>query len=218
MIVVRGSAMPLAPQLIAVFITAATPATAAPPVAETGLSPAKSADIARELMPRSVEVAPPMGFVRFCEAGGIGCNRDAAPSAAATPLASNDLLRLAKRVNRSVNNAMTFRDDRTDRWERPSAGRKNAWLQGDCEDYAIEKRARLISAGFPADRLFYAVGYRRSVGLHAVLVARIDGRDLVLDNRTPWVRPYSEAPYTWVAHQSSLTPEKWFSSIALSQG
>jgi predicted transglutaminase-like cysteine proteinase len=209
--------MPLAPPLIAIFIAAATPAAAAP-AAEIGLSPEKPVDIARELMPRSVEVPPPMGFVRFCGAGGIGCNREAAPGAAAAPVAGDNLLRLAERVNRSVNDAMTFRDDPTDRWERPQAGRKSAWLQGDCEDYAIEKRARLISAGFPPDRLFYAVGYRRSVGLHAVLVARIDGRDLVLDNRTPWVRPYSEAPYTWVAHQSALTPEKWFSSIALSQG
>jgi transglutaminase-like putative cysteine protease len=57
--------------------------------------------------------------------------------------------------------------------------------RGDCEDYAIAKLQLLRRAGF-ADKDLYLVILRDALRRadHAVLVARADGRMLVLDNGT----------------------------------
>lgn len=97
-------------------------------------------------------------------------------------------------------------------WVRPVKTR--AGVIGDCKNFAVEKRARLIEAGFPASDLRYAVVYRHDIGLHAVLVARVAERDYVLDNRTPWVLPWQDAPYTWVKISE---PEGGWRQIVVSQ-
>lgn len=91
-------------------------------------------------------------------------------------------------VNAYVNARVRFVDDRdqfgtADRWL--AASETLARGRGDCEDYAIAKRAMLRAAGF-ADRDLYLVVLkdlsRRAD--HAVLVVRASGRFLVLDNGT----------------------------------
>lgn len=91
-------------------------------------------------------------------------------------------------VNRYVNARVEFTDDRR------QFGTADLWLaaadtlrrgRGDCEDFAIAKLQMLRRAGF-ADKDLYLVILRdvaRSAD-HAVLVARADGRLLVLDNGT----------------------------------
>lgn len=88
-------------------------------------------------------------------------------------------------VNRWVNARVTFQNDRmaADRWsslsETVSRGR------GDCEDYAIAKMQLLSALGFPAEDLYLAIVkdlVRRAD--HALLVVRLDGRFLVLDNNS----------------------------------
>lgn len=89
-------------------------------------------------------------------------------------------------VNSYVNARIRFVDDSAqfgagDRWLAPSESLARG--RGDCEDYAIAKRAMLRTAGF-ADKDLYLVvlkdlGRRAD---HAVLVVRVDGRFLVLDN------------------------------------
>jgi predicted transglutaminase-like cysteine proteinase len=93
-----------------------------------------------------------------------------------------------------------------ERWQRPVAGRNPA---GDCEDLAIEKRMRLIDAGFPSDRLFLAVAYRSRFGLHTVLVARLDEGDYVLDSLTRRVLPWSQVHYVWLRQQTIGNPRVW---------
>jgi predicted transglutaminase-like cysteine proteinase len=91
-------------------------------------------------------------------------------------------------VNRYVNSRVTFVDDSRqygveDRWT--SAADTLRRGRGDCEDYAIAKLQLLRRAGF-ADKDLYLVilhdALRRAD--HAVLVARAEGRMLVLDNGT----------------------------------
>lgn len=91
-------------------------------------------------------------------------------------------------------------------WRRPAAGKHPA---GDCEDLAIEKRMRLIEAGFPASRLFFGIAYHRNMGLHTVLVARLDDADYVLDNMTSHIRRWDQTPYTWLRAQSTQDPMQW---------
>lgn len=97
-------------------------------------------------------------------------------------------LEIAKRINHQVNREIRYMTDReqygvADFWiHEPASG------FGDCEDYALTKFKRLITAGIPRKRMgIYVVwaffnGYREG---HAVLV--IDDR-WVLDNVTNSIR------------------------------
>jgi predicted transglutaminase-like cysteine proteinase len=91
-------------------------------------------------------------------------------------------------VNGYVNARVRFVDDRVqfgvaDRWM--AASETLIRGRGDCEDFALAKRAMLRAAGV-ADKDLYLVVLkdlsRRAD--HAVLVVRADGRFLVLDNGT----------------------------------
>ncbi|HWK37089.1 transglutaminase-like cysteine peptidase [Sphingomonas sp.] len=84
----------------------------------------------------------------------------------------------------------------------------------DCKDLAIEKRLRLIEAGFPADRLRVAVVYSRSAGLHILLVAQTDDRgEVVLDSRQDRIVRWDKARYRWLSVQSADDPMAWFSAM-----
>ncbi len=95
-------------------------------------------------------------------------------------------------------NAKPFISDR-DNW-----GMKDYWSApgeffangGDCEDYVISKYLSLRRLGFRADdlRLVVLVDQIRRLA-HAVLVVKLDGRALVLDNLEDRVRSWSELPH-----------------------
>ena len=113
--------------------------------------------------------------------------RGAAASYAAS-LREQDPIARVEAVNEYVNARIRFVDDRVqfgigDRWLAPSESLARG--RGDCEDYAIAKRALLRAAGF-ADKDLYLVILKDLTRRadHAVLVVRVDGRLLVLDNGT----------------------------------
>lgn len=84
-------------------------------------------------------------------------------------------------INSSVNRAVTYRGDQNDHWA--SVTETVASGQGDCEDYAIAKRALLIKAGFDAQSLQFVVLNDTRRGLqHAVLVVHLEDARYVLDN------------------------------------
>lgn len=112
----------------------------------------------------------------------------ATSAAYASGLADRSPLAKLEAVNRYVNARIAFVDDSrqygvSDHWT--SAADTLRRGRGDCEDYAIAKLQLLRRAGF-ADRDLYLVVLRDSLRRadHAVLVARADGRLLVLDNGT----------------------------------
>jgi predicted transglutaminase-like cysteine proteinase len=91
-------------------------------------------------------------------------------------------------VNRFVNARVQFTNDKrqfgsTDLWL--AAGETLRRGRGDCEDFAIAKLQMLRHAGFADKDLYLVILYdvRRRQD-HAVLVARAEGRLLVLDNGT----------------------------------
>jgi predicted transglutaminase-like cysteine proteinase len=125
---------------------------------------------------------------------------------------SNDRLAEVVAVNRQVNGRVQQVSDKQlygvdEFWTRSTTG-TNA--RGDCEDLALEKRFKLVEAGFDPDRLFFAVVYNRGLGLHTVLVARLEDGDFVLDSRTPYVDRWYETSYSWVSIQSTKNPGLWF--------
>lgn len=153
-------------------------------------------------------ITPPKGFAEMCQARPDLCTSRPVTDAAGI---INDL-RLLDRVNRAVNHNVRQQNDfrsygHAEVWT-PAGASRNA--VGDCEDIALEKRAELLKAGFPATNLFFAVGYSRRIGLHVVLVARTGSGDLVLDSRVMDIRFWRDVPYSWIGAQSGQDPARWF--------
>jgi predicted transglutaminase-like cysteine proteinase len=75
---------------------------------------------------------------------------------------------------------------RADFWERIGLAKT-----GDCEDYALEKRAQLSQAGVPLSDMRLALCTVETGEMHAVLLVAdpASGGDWILDNRQP-------TPYT----------------------
>jgi predicted transglutaminase-like cysteine proteinase len=112
----------------------------------------------------------------------------ASSAAYASGLAGRSAIEKLESVNRYVNARVSFVDDIrqygvADYWT--SAAETLRRGRGDCEDYAIAKLQLLRRAGF-AEKDLYLVILRDALRRadHAVLVARADGRLLVLDNGT----------------------------------
>ena len=106
----------------------------------------------------------------------------------AASLRGKDVIAKLEAVNSYVNARVRYTEDRVqfgiaDRWM--AASETLARGRGDCEDYAIAKRAMLRAAGVP-DRDLYLVVLKDLTRRadHAVLVVRAAGRFLVLDNGT----------------------------------
>lgn len=80
---------------------------------------------------------------------------------------------------------------------------------GDCEDYVLTKRKRLIELGWSPNALRIAVTYTAENTGHAVLVVSTTKGDLVLDNRHNAVLDWRDTDLRWVKIQSPDNPLKW---------
>ena len=94
-------------------------------------------------------------------------------------------------------------------------GREEVWSypngQGDCEDYALEKRRRLTAIGVPVGDLLVTVVRQHNGDGHAVLTVRTSLGDFVLDNLEGRVLRWSETEYTFLKRQSTLHAGAWVS-------
>jgi predicted transglutaminase-like cysteine proteinase len=80
---------------------------------------------------------------------------------------------------------------------------------GDCEDFVLEKRRRLIAAGVPASQLLITVVRQSNGEGHAVLTISTDRGDLVLDNINPEILPWASTGYEFLKRQSSAHAGIW---------
>ena len=113
-------------------------------------------------------------------------------------------------VNALVNTMITPRTDMQiwgveERWSYPVNG------IGDCEDYALEKRKRLMEIGVPAGNLLMTVLRQPNGDGHAVLTVRTSLGDFILDNLEPKVLAWNETPYEFLKMQSSTNSGVWVS-------
>lgn len=126
--------------------------------------------------------------------------------------ATPELFARLTRVNRVINGRIRWVPDEenyglSEYWVMPlREGRAPA---GDCEDFALEKRAMLIEAGLPQEALALATAHSDATGLHAVLIVRTSAGDFVLDNTSPWVRGWDQTGYTWLTMQASADVLDW---------
>ncbi|MEM7189805.1 MAG: transglutaminase-like cysteine peptidase [Pseudomonadota bacterium] len=92
-------------------------------------------------------------------------------------------------------------------------GQSDFWTDGgaagDCEDFAISKKQLLIGQGWSADQLLYAVVEGIDTPYHAVLIARTDKGDFVLDNLSPGVKRWDQSGYRFIIRQSAANPHAW---------
>ncbi|MEJ2374973.1 MAG: transglutaminase-like cysteine peptidase [Pseudolabrys sp.] len=101
-------------------------------------------------------------------------------------------------VNRAINLAIRPESDLAqyglpDVWSSPLETFGSG--AGDCEDYAIAKYVALSEAGVPASDLRLVIVHDRRVNqFHMVAAARIEGRWLILDNRTMRLVADSDVP------------------------
>jgi len=148
---------------------------------------------------------PPHGFVRFCEAVPRECTPDKRQENRFN--ASAEQLRELDDVNRAVNRAVAPATDLeiygvNEYWTLPRS-------KGDCEDYALLKRQKLIGKGWPVSSLLMTVVRDEKGEGHAVLTARTMQGDFILDNKIEDVRLWSQTPYEYVMRQSYINPRVW---------
>ena len=115
-------------------------------------------------------------------------------------------------TNRYVNKAIRPRSDRDlfgseGHWDMPLE--RGHTREGDCKDYALEKRHLLIKNGFDPSALSIATLDTPKGVRHAVLLVATDHGELVLDNLSSWVMRWDQTPYRWVARQSAHDPMVW---------
>jgi predicted transglutaminase-like cysteine proteinase len=100
-------------------------------------------------------------------------------------------------INKHVNAAVSPREDIDhwgviDLWNYPDDG------YGDCEDYQILKRRLLVEAGLPRRALRMVVVLDELGQGHAVLAARTDQGDFILDNKRDAVLPWHQTGYVYI--------------------
>ena len=149
---------------------------------------------------------PPVGYVDFCRNFGGECR---ARGNDQPEQLTEGRWRELQEVNRGVNRAVQPVTDldyyhRDEVWTLPEAF-------GDCEDYVLLKRKRLVDRGWPTGALLVTVVFDEVGDGHAVLLARTTLGDFVLDNKTDKVRRWYETTYHFVKRQSVNDPNNWVS-------
>lgn len=115
-----------------------------------------------------------------------------------------DLLALADRVQRDVNNRVQPRAEPPGRdlW-------RVAVTSGDCEDYALAKQAELRAAGVPAAATRLVTARLTSGEMHAVLAVETTRGTLILDNLHPRPVPVRKLNYAWLGEQDPIGELRW---------
>lgn len=116
-----------------------------------------------------------------------------------------DKYNVAESINLEVNSKVQYVPD-IDNY-----GTEEYWVEaidrGDCEDYALAKRARLLEAGWSLDSLLLCLCRTEDGGYHCVLWVDTDKGGYILDNRYTWPMVPDSLPYTWI---SILRGGKWY--------
>ena len=150
----------------------------------------------------------PIGWVEFCNdnPGDCGGGPTQPRDIVMTQAAWKDLLRVNHWVNENVK-PLTDMDHWgvVEKWSYPTDG------YGDCEDYVLEKRRRLMQAGYPRQALLITVVRDHKGDGHAVLTVKTDRGDFILDNQAAKVLAWSETCYRFIKRQSQEHPNRWVS-------
>lgn len=147
----------------------------------------------------------PIGHYEFCQSHRPECEIKTKSTVA--PRVTDFGWSVIRQVNLAVNNEVTPMTDmdlygKDEVWAYPEGA-------GDCEDYVLLKRKRLLEKGFsPADLLITVVRKPDGEG-HAVLTVRTAQGDFILDNLDNDVKIWSKTPYRFLKRQASFNTGRW---------
>jgi predicted transglutaminase-like cysteine proteinase len=151
---------------------------------------------------------PPMAFTQFCLKYASDCKPQRLSFGGDRVELNKMRWAELENINRAVNSSI-----HPVRNEDGLAGEK--WLlgpvRGDCNDYAVTKRHQLIARGWPTRTVLLSEVVTVSGEHHLVTIVRTNGGDLVLDNLTDRILPWSRTPYRWVRIQMPKNPNYWAS-------
>ena len=136
----------------------------------------------------------PFQHVRFCLRYPSDCKSDSTESERIDLNA--ETVELLKGINHSVNMSITptvktYESNLGDGWT-------IAPNMGDCNDYAVTKRHKLLESGLPSKALRLSVVKTASGIGHLVLVVVTTKGEIVLDNLTETIRPWQSTGYRWL--------------------
>jgi predicted transglutaminase-like cysteine proteinase len=160
----------------------------------------------------SSPILAPFQHVRFCLRYPSECRSDPAENERIN--LNEETAKLLDLVNREVNGAISptikgYGSDLQEGWT-ISPG------VGDCNDYAVTKRHKLLQNGLPAKALRLSV-VKTATGIgHLVLVVVTTKGDLVLDNLAETIRPWQNTDYHWLKIQSAADARLWYEVKAAS--
>ncbi|WP_170760078.1 transglutaminase-like cysteine peptidase [Ruegeria lacuscaerulensis] len=154
----------------------------------------------------SINVSPPpSGARQLCRQYKWACS-----TKASVLMSSQQEMQIIRQVNRRINSTTRTVTDQSqyrtiERWALPTS------RGGDCEDFALLKKRDLIRAGVDPNKLLIATVLDTQRNSHAVLVYRSAGGDLVLDNLTNQIKPWSATRYLFLRMQNPRKPSGWVS-------
>ncbi|WP_046862849.1 transglutaminase-like cysteine peptidase [Microvirga massiliensis] len=156
------------------------------------------ASLSPEVATKSYATKPTLAWVRFCQRMPEECTVDISePATIELTDATRDTI---VRINREVNHAIKPKTDKAhwgveDRWDFAEDG------YGDCEDYQLVKRRRLVEAGLPRRAMRMTVVIDEEGLGHAVMMVRTDRGDFILDNKRDAVLPWYRTGYTFIKRE-----------------
>lgn len=180
-------------------------------LAVAALGGAAGAARAQAFMPTGGLSTQPVGHYEFCQRNADEC----AKTVAMRPVElTRKLWATMVDVNNVVNTMVTPRTDMEmwgveERWSYPTNG------YGDCEDYVLEKRRRLVKAGVPVSNLLITVVRQPNGDGHAVLTVSTSMGDFVLDNLEPRILTWTDTDYQYLKRQSPKHAGMW---VAIDDG
>lgn len=143
----------------------------------------------------------PFGHIEYCARHPGDCALHKSGGAL-----SASRLSVLQSVNSSVNKAIKPVSD-IRQFGKPEYWTSNT-KAGDCEDFALAKRAALKRRGFRASDLLLTMAYKGGEA-HTVLVVRTRDGDFVLDNLRDKVVPVNQASLSFVKMQAPDNGAKW---------
>lgn len=158
-------------------------------------------------VPASGPARPMAAWVTFCRTYTEECrvNLSEPETIRLTPSTWRDIVTVNREVNAFVR-PMTDLEHwgQVDKWDFAEDG------FGDCEDYQLLKRRRLVAMGLPHRAMPMTVVLDERNEGHAVLMVRTDRGDFILDNKRNDVLPWVQTGYVFVKRESQ-TETAWTS-------
>ncbi len=149
----------------------------------------------------------PIGHYEFCQKYVSEC--DIRSKLTPPPRVTEYGWQVIRDVNKNVNATIIAMTDmevygKEEVWEYPKTA-------GDCEDFVLLKRKKLIERGFAVSDLLITVVRKPDGEGHAVLTLRTNDGDFILDNLTDDVKIWTDTDYTYLKRQASFNTGRWVS-------